>query len=103
MLLVAVGAVRSLRLSADGTCSSHTFLTETLACIPEKSMILERDHLHQKCLELGSRTCCAKQGSARPLLLGVVHVAWRWCGGSWLDRCLASQARNEAALTTRIA
>jgi len=84
--------------------SVRAFFTETLAHIPDKSMILDWYHLHQKGQEQSSRLCRGKQAKARLLL----RLEWRlWRGDvvaaiGLLD-AYRPQARNGEVLDTLIA
>ena len=61
---------------ADGARWIRTFFTETLAHIPDKTMLLDWYHLQQKCTEQCSRICRGKQAKAR-LLLRLYRRLWR--------------------------
>jgi len=50
---------------ADDTRWIRTFFTKTLACIPDKILILDWWHLAQKCLEANSRICRGKVAHAQ--------------------------------------
>ena len=104
VVLLALGASRSLLLIADGARWIRAFFIEALAHIPDKCMIVDWYHLHQKCLEQGSRICRGKQAKAR-LLLRLYRRLWRGnvvAAIGVLDAYRA-QARNEQALDTLIA
>jgi hypothetical protein len=74
-LLLALGTQRSLLLIADGARWIRVFFTETLGHLPDKTMLLDWYHLHQKCTEQCSRICCGKQAKAR-LLLRLYRRLW---------------------------
>jgi hypothetical protein len=76
VLLLAVGAQRSLLLIADGARWIRAFFTETLAHIPNKTMILDWYHLQQKCLDLSSRICRGKGARVR-FLWRLYRCLWR--------------------------
>ena len=76
VVLLALGVSRSLLLIADGARWIRTFFTETLARIPDKTMILDWYHLYQKCLEQCSRICQGKAVKAQ-LLLRLERRLWR--------------------------
>jgi hypothetical protein len=75
-VLLALGPRRALLLIADGAHWIRTFITETLAHIPDKTMLLDWYHLQQKCTEQCSRICRGKQAKAR-LLLRLYRRLWR--------------------------
>jgi hypothetical protein len=75
-LLLALGTQRSLLLIADGARWIRVFFTETLGHLPDKTMLLDWYHLHQKCTEQCSRICRGKQAKAR-LLLRLYRRLWR--------------------------
>jgi hypothetical protein len=66
-VLLCLGPLHSLLLIADGARWIRTFFSDTLAAIADKTMILDWQHLKQKCLELSSRICCGKLAKARLL------------------------------------
>jgi len=75
-LLLALGTQRSLLLIADGARWIRVFFTETLGHLPDKTILLDWYHLHQKCTEQCSRICRGKQAKAR-LLLRLYRRLWR--------------------------
>jgi hypothetical protein len=75
-VLLALGRRRALLLIADGARWIRMFFTETLAHIPDKTVLLDWYHLHQKCTEQCSRLCRGKQAKAR-LLLRLYRRLWR--------------------------
>jgi hypothetical protein len=54
---LALGVFNSLLLIADGARWMGSFFLESLASIEQKSMLLDWQHLRQKCLEMTSRIC----------------------------------------------
>src|SRR5262249_17467264 len=75
-VLLALGAQGSVLVIADGARWIRTFFTEILVPIPNKTMILDWYHLHQKCSELCSRICRNKYARAT-LLLRLYRRLWR--------------------------
>ena len=75
-VLLALEPRRALLLIADGARWIRVFFTETLAHIPDKTMLLDWYHLHQKCIEQCSRICRGKQAKTR-LLLRLNRRLWR--------------------------
>ena len=67
-VLLCLEPLSSLLLIADGARWIRAFFTDMLAQIPDKTMILDWYHLHQKSADLCSRICGGKQARARLLL-----------------------------------
>jgi hypothetical protein len=88
VVLLAVGARRSLLLIADGARAIRAFFTETLVPIPNKTMILDWYHLQQKCMDLSSRICRGKAARA--------HFLWRLYRRLWRGDVPAAVALLEA-------
>jgi hypothetical protein len=103
-VLLALGAQRSLLVIADGARWIRTFFTEILVPIPNKTMILDWYHLHQKCSELCSRICRNKHARAT-LLLRLYRRLWRGevAAAIVVLEAYRPQARNTAPLETLIA
>jgi len=76
VVLLALRGRSSLLLIADGARWIRTFFTDMLAQVPDKTMLLDWYHLHQKCADLSSRICRGKQARAR-LLLRRYRRLWR--------------------------
>jgi hypothetical protein len=55
----------SLLLLADGARWSRGFFTDTLVALADTTMILDWQHLKQKCLELSSRICRGRTAKTR--------------------------------------
>jgi hypothetical protein len=66
-VLVCLGPLSSLLLIADGARWIRNFFTDTLAALTDATMILDWQHLKQKCLELSSRICRGKAAKAQLL------------------------------------
>jgi hypothetical protein len=88
VVLLALGARRSLLLIADGARWIRALFTQTLAHIPTKTMILDWYHLHQKCMDLSSRICRGKAARA--------HFLWRLYRRLWRGDVPAAVALLEA-------
>lgn len=58
---VALGVFNSLLLIADGARWIRGFFLESLASIDQKTMLLDWQHLRQKCLEMTSRICHGRE------------------------------------------
>ena len=104
VLLIGLGAHRSLLLIAEGARWIRTFFMDTLALLPRKAMILDWYHLYQKCLDLSSRICRGKAASAQFLW----RLEWRlWRGDVAAATALLDgyhpQAKDEAIVDTLIA
>ncbi len=99
VVLLALGALSSLLLIADGARWIRSFFLETLAALADKTMILDWHHLQQKCLELSSRICRGKLAKAQFL-----RRLYRRLWGGDVQGAIAvleaerPQARNEAKL-----
>ncbi|MFL5804900.1 MAG: hypothetical protein ACJ8CR_24540 [Roseiflexaceae bacterium] len=104
IVLLALGTQRALLLIADGARWIRTFFTEMLARIPNKTLILDWYHLHQKCRELSSRICRGKQAK-RWLLLRLYRRLWRGDVAAAIALLEAErpQTRNTEVLDTFIA
>jgi hypothetical protein len=88
VVLLAVGARRSLLLIADRARAIRAFFTETLVPIPNKTMILDWYHLQQKCIDLSSRIGWGKAARA--------HFLWRLYRRLWRGDVPAAVALLEA-------
>jgi hypothetical protein len=75
-LLVCLGPLSSLLLIADGARWIRSFFMETLAALEDKTMLLDWQHLKQKCYELSSRICRGKAAKAC-LLRRLYRRLWR--------------------------
>jgi hypothetical protein len=75
-VFLCLGPLSSLLLIADGARWIRSFFTETLAALANKMMILDWQHLKQKCLDLGSRICRSKAAKAH-LLRRLYRRLWR--------------------------
>ena len=64
-VLLCLGPLSCLLLIADGARWIRSFFTETLAALADKTMILDWQHLKQKCYLLSSRICRGKVAKAR--------------------------------------
>ncbi len=64
-VLLCLGPLSSLLLIADGARWIRSFFTETLAALANKRMILDWQHLWQKCYDLSSRIYRGKAATAR--------------------------------------
>jgi len=76
MVVLALGAQRTLLLIADGARWIRAFFTESLAHIANKTMILDWYHLYHKCKDLSSRICRGKAARAR-FLWRLYRRLWR--------------------------
>jgi len=76
MVMLVLGTRCSLLLIADGARSLRAFFTDTLAHMPDKTMILDWYHLQQKCMDLCSRIGRGKVAKAQ-LLLRLYRRLWR--------------------------
>jgi hypothetical protein len=92
------------QLIADGARSIRTFFTDMLAQVPDKTMLLDWYHLHQKCADLSSRICRGKQAGAR-LLLRLYRRLWRGdvAGAIAVLQAERGESKNEAKLDELIA
>jgi hypothetical protein len=102
--LLGLGTRCSLLLIADGARWIRTFFTDTLAHIPDKTMILDWYHLQQKCMDLCSRIGRGKVAKAQ-LLLRLYRRLWRGdvAAAIVLLEAYRPQARNVEVLETLIA
>ena len=57
----------SLLLIADGARWIRNFFLETLALISQKTMLLDWQHLRQKCLQMTSRICHGREAKGQLL------------------------------------
>jgi len=64
-VLLCLGPLSSLLLIADGARWIRSFFTETLAALTNKTMLLDWQHLRQKCYDLSSRICRGKVAKAQ--------------------------------------
>ncbi len=64
-VLLCLAPLNSLLLIADGARWIRSFFTDTLAALATKTMLLDWQHLKQKCYDLSSRICCGKVAKAR--------------------------------------
>ena len=74
--LLCLGPLSSLLLIADGARWIRSFFTETLAALVDKTMILDWQHLKQKCHDLSSRICRGKAAKAQ-FLRRLYRCLWR--------------------------
>jgi len=97
--LLCLGPLSSLLLIADGARWIRSFFTDTLAAVADKTMILDWQHLKQKCLELSSRICRGKLAKAR-FLRWLYRRLWRGDVAAAITvlETHRSAARNEAKL-----
>jgi hypothetical protein len=104
VVLLALGAQRSLLLIADGARWIRIFFTEMLAQVPNKTMILDWYHLHQKCSELCSRMCRNRHARAT-LVLRLYRRLWRGdvVAAMTVLEAYRCQARNVEALEALVA
>ncbi len=75
-VLLCLGPLSSLLLIADGARWIRSFFTETLAALARKWMILDWQHLWQKCSDLSSRICRGKAAKAQ-FLRRLYRRLWR--------------------------
>ena len=75
-VLLCLGPLNSLLLIADGARWIRSFFTETLAALVDKTMILDWQHLRQKCQGLSSRICRSKVVKVR-FLRRLYRRLWR--------------------------
>jgi hypothetical protein len=104
LVMLALGTRCSLLLIADGARWIRAFFTDTLAHIPDKTMILDWYHLQQKCMDLCSRIGRGKVAKAQ-LLLRLYRRLWRGDVAAAIALLEAErpQARNVEVLETLIA
>ncbi len=98
-VLLCLGPLRSLLLIADGARWIRSFFTDTLAGLTDKLMILDWQHLKQKCLDLASRICRGKLAKAQ-LLRQLYRRLWRGdvAGALAVLEEERPQTKNEAKL-----
>ncbi|HEU5098684.1 MAG TPA: UPF0236 family protein [Roseiflexaceae bacterium] len=103
-VLVCLGPLSSLLLIADGARWIRTFFTDTLAAFTNKTMILDWQHLKQKCYELGSRICRGRLVKAH-LLRRMYRRLWGGdvAGAIAVLETERPQTKNEAKLDELIA
>jgi hypothetical protein len=99
LLILGVGGHRSLLLIADGARWIRNFYTGLLAKIPNKQMILDWYHLHQKGYQLGSMICRGRKAKTQFLAMLYRHL---WPGDltgamAFLE-AYRPQAKNEDKL-----
>jgi hypothetical protein len=98
-VLLCLGPLSALLLIADGARWIRTFFTDTLVALADKTMLLDWQHLKQKCYDLSSRICRGKQAKAQFLRRLYRRL---WCGD--VPGALAvleaerSETKNEAKL-----
>jgi hypothetical protein len=104
MVVLALRGRSSLLLMADGARWIRAFFTDMLAQVPDKTMILDWYHLHQKSADLCSRICKGKQARAK-LLLRLYRRLWRGnvTGAIAVLQAYRLQARNIEELETLVA
>jgi hypothetical protein len=104
VVLLAQQEWRTLLLIADGARWLRAFFTDTLTHIVDKTMLLDRYHLHQKCAQLCSRICDGRQARSK-LLLRLYRRLWRGnvAGAIAVLHAYRGQARNTEVLETLIA
>ncbi len=104
MVVLALRGRSSLLLIADGARWIRAFFTDMLTQIPDKTMILDWYHLHQKSADLCSRICKGKQARAK-LLLRLYRRLWRGdvTGAIAVLQAYRPQARNMEVLETLVA
>ncbi len=76
-VLLCLGPLSSLLLIADGARWIRSFFTDTLAALADKMMLLDWQHLKQKCSDLSSRICRGKAAKVRFLRRLYRRL---WCG-----------------------
>ncbi len=101
---LALGVCTSLLLIADGARWIRSFFVETLASIGQKTMLLDWQHLRQKCLEMTSRICRGRE-TKRQLLQRLYRRLWsgKVAAATEVLRAYRPLARNEEALEHFIA
>ncbi len=104
MVVLALRGRSSLLRIADGARWIRAFFTAMLTQIPDKTMILDWDHLHQKSADLCSRICTGTQAGAK-LLLRLYRRLWRGdvTGALAVLQAYRPQARNMEVLETLVA
>ncbi len=103
-VLLCLSPLSSLLLIADGTRWIRSFFTETLARIATKTMLLDWQHLKQKCYDLSSRICRRKAAKAR-FLHRLYRRLWRGDvpGALAVLEAERPETKNEAKLDELIA
>jgi len=98
-VLLCLEPLSSLLLIADRARSLRTFFTETLAALTDKTMVLDWQHLKQKCYELSSRSCRDRLVKAH-LLRRLYRRLWRGdvAGAIAVLERERPQTKNEAKL-----
>lgn len=101
---LALGVLSSLLLIADGARWIRSFYLETLATIAHKTMLLDWQHLRQKCHEMTSRMCRGRE-ARRQLLQRLCRHLWKGKVAAAIDvlQKYRLQARNADALDSFIA
>ena len=101
---LALGVLNSLLLIADGARWIRSFFVETLAALGQKTMLLDWQHLRQKCLEMTSRICQGRVAKQQ-LLQRLYRRLWSGKVAAAIDLLHAyrSVARNEDVLDSFIA
>ncbi len=101
---LALGVVSSLLLIADGARWIRSFFLETLASLGQKTMLLDWQHLRQKCLEMTSRICDGREAK-RHLLQRLYRRLWSGKVAAAIDllHTYRPLARNGEALDSFIA
>ncbi len=96
---LALGVLSSLLLIADGARWIRNFFLETLAMISQKTMLLDWQHLRQKCLEMTSRICHGREAKGQ-LLRQLYRRLWSGKVTAAVDvlRAYRPRAKNEEAL-----
>ncbi len=95
--------LNSLLLIADGARWIRSFFVETLAALGQKTMLLDWQHLRQKCREMTSRMCRGREAK-RQLLQRLYRRLWSGKVAAAIDvlRAYRPLARNEDALDSFI-
>jgi hypothetical protein len=73
---LGLGPGKSLLLIADGARWIRNFFTETLAALSDKTMLLDWQHVRQKCVDLSSQICRGKVAKAQ-FLRRLCRQVWR--------------------------
>ncbi len=98
-VLLCLGALNSLLLIADGARWIRGFYLETLTTVATKAMILDWQHLKQKCYDLSSQICRGKLAKAQ-FLHRLYRRLWHGDveGAITVLELQRSEAKNEAKL-----
>jgi len=98
-VLLCLRPLRSLLLIADGARWIRSFFTDTLATVAGKTMLLDWQHLKQKCYDLSSRICRSKMAKAR-CLRRLYRRLWRGdvSGALAVLEAERGETKNEAKL-----